>query len=95
MQKPHNKNRKHDWPALVAEWEQSKLSKTEFCKQKQIAISGLYKARQAENHGRFVKAKVENRVDHSLVSCVIDVPGKMRISLQQVSPHFIRALIND
>jgi len=85
----------HNWPALMAEWDRSNLSKTAFCKSNRISMSGLYRElrRQEPKANGFVKTCLKIESDLELMTCVIEVPGKMNISIKPVSSKFIRSLI--
>ena len=57
--------RKHDWSALLAEFEQSGLSQTEFCKQKDINLGYFCRKRnnlesKSSDSSTFAKVDVQN-----------------------------------
>ena len=86
--------RKHDWPALLEEWRSSGLTKADFCRNKGLAVSGMYSALSATKKKptpTFAKVMVKNK--SALMDCVIELPNQVRIRLTNPSADFLLALM--
>ncbi|TVZ37639.1 hypothetical protein P886_1282 [Alteromonadaceae bacterium 2753L.S.0a.02] len=80
-------NKKHNWPQLFADYEQSGLSQTEFCKQRDINpkyFSLKLSKRRASEGSPFAKAIVLPEVEHT--NCLVLQIGHCKILCPSTMP---------
>lgn len=93
--KPRNSKRpyrrKHDPDELVTSWKQSGLSKTEFCRQRNIGSSILYRAindgygQNGSKPSPFIKAVVERSINTNTGGAVIEFPNGITIRVDDLT----------
>ena len=67
---PRRRRRKHDWPAIIKDWQSSKLTAKAYCDKYRLATSAFYlwKKKQTVSKKPFVPVQIESPIKSNLLS---------------------------
>jgi len=91
---PRRQRRKHDWPAIIKDWQSSKLTAKAYCDKHRLATSAFYlwKNKQSALKDQFVPVQLESLSKSNLCSvrfdpkAQIDIPG-------DISPTHLKMIL--
>ncbi len=91
------KRKYHNWKNIINEWQVSGKSKTEFCADRSISASQLYKAinrMKKDSHIAFIKTKLVKPASIAQHNLEIELGNNVTASIKNVDPvTLIKSLI--
>ena len=94
------KYKSHNWPETFSEWKHSGLSRTEFCKHRGICRSSFFTAfNRVENNimqkpetKNFIKVELQEEKSKLPNFCIIELPNKVKIHVDEFDLSLIKLL---
>ena len=90
--------RKHDWKAIISEWQQSGKSIKDFCQEKELYLSDFYRMKKRLGNTETNLVKID-RQQNALVPVhqplVLEVNRKYRIEIRNnYSPEILKSVLS-
>ena len=88
------RHRKHDWPAIIKDWQSSKMTIKAYCDKHRLATSAFYlwKKKQTVSKKQFVPVQVESIVTENLLLIRFDPKPQIDIP-NDISPAKLKMVM--